>query len=336
LDLFGARRRKNWASLEAELRDQYHLNKVDVDTMVCREGTNQWFKISELPDTLAKLSVNSTPILTTDERTQEEPPTQVNELREPLKLTFSGSNRLAIFLSAIWLICLATLSLTERELALFFGFGLAPIVFFWGIWWVVKGFFQQSTSNFSLNNLLKVFFKLLTGMAFVAGIVGGAVWVYLEYENRPRTIESLAGLSLGMSLVDVKIKKGAPDKDSEPSEIDGEFVTRWAYGGNDPYGDLFFLMFNGPDAANQKLAIICYSRGVRKLPFGIDRSSYESEVINKLGNPTRISIGKDGLSKFMSYKSLKVAFEIEKGTVAQVCISESGRVVYLEELADAN
>tara|TARA_B110000305_G_C19119063_1_gene483481 strand:+ start:490 stop:660 length:171 start_codon:yes stop_codon:yes gene_type:complete len=48
----------------------------------------------------------------------------------------------------------------------------------------------------------------------------------------------------------IKIKKDAPGEDSEPSEIDDEFETRWSYGGNDSYGGEFFLMFEGPDAAN--------------------------------------------------------------------------------------
>jgi hypothetical protein len=66
--------------------------------------------------------------------------------------------------------------------------------------------------------------------------------------------------------------------------------------------------------------------------FGFDNSSTEDAVIKKLGEPSAVSIARDGLSKIDSYSKWKAAFIISKGTVSGKCATSSGIVAYHEEL----
>ena len=47
--------------------------------------------------------------------------------------------RLSIFLSILWLLLTVTIGLSERNGSFIVGMGLAPVLFLWGVWWVITG-----------------------------------------------------------------------------------------------------------------------------------------------------------------------------------------------------
>jgi hypothetical protein len=159
--------------------------------------------------------------------------------------------------------------------------------------------------------------------------IAGSVWGWSRYQNRPYTVETFAGVRLGMRPLEVKLTKGAPtDEGTLEKDDDGKFRMEWVFG--DSTNEQLAVLFYGSDEADLKVSVVCESGGYDTL-LGIGRFHKEEDVRQKLGAPTSESIAADGLAKLMSFKKWKVAFEVSKGSVADRCITESGGVSYIDE-----
>lgn len=170
--------------------------------------------------------------------------------------------------------------------------------------------------------------KIVGGLAILGVILGFAVWAWGSYKDRPQPVDTLGSLSLGMSPLEVTLAAGKPDIESKPDEIDGS--RRYLY--KDYSGDVeYFVRFSDVNEnSDERVDLICTSNYAHHV-FGLSKYSSEKEVTKKLGEPTSQSIRKDGLAKIISYENWKVAFEIEKKSVTEVCVSSSGKVSYREE-----
>jgi hypothetical protein len=134
-----------------------------------------------------------------------------------------------------------------------------------------------------------------------------------------------------MGPLEVKLLKGQPTNaaDSTPSKQGDEFGLWWLFRSDGGDGSTM-VTFYGPTPDSLKAAIVC-ARGGYSTLLGLGRFNTEKDVLTKLGEPTSQSIGKDGLSKIISFKPLKVAYELTKGSVSEICVTESGTIGYVEE-----
>lgn len=168
------------------------------------------------------------------------------------------------------------------------------------------------------------------GLVIVAGI---GYWGWLRYTERPRVVEEIAGVRLGMSPTDVKLSKGMPNVTAAPEvQSNGDYSLDWMF--STTYGPTLYVVFDGKSSESLGVSIVCEASGYTRL-FGLGNYSSEKDVTGKLGVPSRTSIAESGLTKIISYSAYKVAFEIEKGSVTKVCVSGSGSVGYERELKDA-
>jgi hypothetical protein len=103
--------------------------------------------------------------------------------------------------------------------------------------------------------------------------------------------------------------------------------VRWFY---QDTPDLTTIQFVGSTDNDLKVAMICEASRYGTL-HGFGSSSLERDVRQTLGEPTRESIDKSGLSKMISFSKLKTAYAITNGRMAQICITESGSVSYADE-----
>ena len=133
-------------------------------------------------------------------------------------------------------------------------------------------------------NWKKIFLWPL-GIIVGLGVVGGSIaYLYQQYEDRPRKLTELWGVSLNDSAGDVKFKKGEPTRrlDNDlwvyrPYEtIEGDYVV---YFKNDRVRSVMYFgpMYNGPSV------------------FGVGHYDSPQELDAKLGPPSYVSRAKDEL-----------------------------------------
>jgi hypothetical protein len=188
--------------------------------------------------------------------------------------------------------------------------------------------FALAVYQITIRRKWRVVGKVTAFFVLVAAILGGASWGWYRYSNRPSVATELDGIRLGMGAVDVRLAKGAPSEEGEPErDTDGELSVAWLYGTGDAYS---LVIFSGRDTSDLKVSIVCEAGGYSRV-LGFGRFDAEASLLNSLGPPTSQSINKEGLAKMVSYQQWKVAYEIAKGQINQVCVTESGRVTFREE-----
>lgn len=199
------------------------------------------------------------------------------------------------------------------------------------LWSTVLILFAAAIYHISIRKKWKVVGKTI-GVFFVIGAMGtAAIWGYFTYKNRPTPATELNGVRLGMSPLEVKLAKGAPttEQNAKDEKQDEKFTLSWQFR-SDLGDESTVVIFYGVTADTMKVSIVC-ARGGYSTLLGLGRYSNEKDVIKKLGQPSAESISKDGLSKIISFKSFKVAYELTKGQITELCVTESGGVNYVEE-----
>ncbi len=168
--------------------------------------------------------------------------------------------------------------------------------------------------------------KIIGGLVVLCIAIGLAIWGWNAYKGRPQPVDALGSISLGMTPVEVTLALGEPNNTNPNDVSDGH--RRYLYM---EYGTLeYFIKFSDAASSSEHVQAVCsgdYNNGV----FGLSKYSSQKDVIKKLGNPISQSIHKDELRKMISYPEWKVSYEIEKGDVVSVCVSENGDMQYLEE-----
>src|SRR6185503_8768735 len=147
------------------------------------------------------------------------------------------------------------------------------------------------------------FRKTAFALVVLAVVAFGIYAMRNAYENRPRVVEELAGIRLGMSPVDVKLAKGAPNNEDHANverARDGGYSLDWFFQ-NGSYSPRTDVIFYGKQIDGLRASIVCEKDGYSR-PFGLGSYSTEADVLDKLGQPTNTSIAEDGLSKMVSFK----------------------------------
>jgi hypothetical protein len=207
-----------------------------------------------------------------------------------------------------------------------------------GIFWsTVLVLLAAAIYQMSIRKKWKTVGKVFGVVILAGAAIGGGAWAWDAYNNAeeefvPSVVTALGGIRLGMSPVEVKLAKGMPETENEPTPNEqGKFVMDWAIGG------MFPVVFFGDSPNNMKVALICQSESAF-LPgdlLGLRRNDTESAVIERLGPPTHESISADALSKTISFEQWKVAYTITQGRISGWCVTESGSVTYSDEYQEA-
>lgn len=159
-------------------------------------------------------------------------------------------------------------------------------------------------------NWKKIFLWPL-GVIVGLGVVGGSIaYLYEQYDDRPRKLTELWGISLNDSAGDVKFKKGAPQRRNndiwsyrrgayETSE--GEYVV---YFKNDRVRS---VMYFGPMLYGPSL-------------HGVWHNDSPQELDAKLGPPSYVSRAKDELSRLYSYEKFNIVVQFTEGEMTALGI----------------
>tara|TARA_R110000772_G_scaffold223546_1_gene334084 strand:- start:4627 stop:5265 length:639 start_codon:yes stop_codon:yes gene_type:complete len=182
----------------------------------------------------------------------------------------------------------------------------------------------------------KIFGKMLGLLILVGVVISGGVWGWLKYQDRPQVTTTLGGISLGMEPVEVSLELGEPTNKIALNEVDdprpgSEFGLTWIYASSG--SSRLVVRFYGSGSKNLTTAIICSSDIYAKVA-GVGRYDSEEQVIERLGEPTNVSISPGGTSKWISYEKWLACFQIEKGRVTDVGLTRSGKIEYLVEYGE--
>lgn len=199
-----------------------------------------------------------------------------------------------------------------------------------GIFWsTVLVLLAVAARQITLHQKWKITGKVFGGVIVVcAAIVGGFYsWHYIKSLPRaPSEVTELEGVKLGMTATEVTLLLGEPDQKTEPTTDNKE--TKFAYKYSSPDVNITFY---GPDKYHTKVSIVCTKEPTTKL-LGFDNYSTEDRIIARLGEPSWVSIKRDGLAKIDSYSKWKAAFVLAKNAIIEKCATSSGGVTFAEEL----
>lgn len=150
-----------------------------------------------------------------------------------------------------------------------------------------------------------------------------------EIPDSPEVVNLLDGISLGMTMLQVTLLKGAPDELSEPKP-DPKGLKQVAYFKNESFGNIFtYAILRGP--RNSMVVFdVCTNSPTTDL-FGIKMLKDESKVYEILGKPPVVSINRQGTGKLLTYPKYNLAFELIKGKVSELCITSRPEMRYSEE-----
>jgi|GEM_PF-3689624 len=164
------------------------------------------------------------------------------------------------------------------------------------------------------------------------GIVGISVILYNRFEDRPVLMQSLDGIELGMSEVDVTLLKGEPVSRTPLKTTDNEQYRELAtYGAHSTTS--LFVYFGGMKGALH-VDSVCMQEDTFSI-FGLGQFSSEQDVLDKLGTPSGTSINAKGTRKLLTFDSWHVAYEIQQGKVITMCVTNKAKMAYDVEYQNA-
>jgi hypothetical protein len=204
------------------------------------------------------------------------------------------------------------------------------------LWSTILLLLAAGVYQISIRKKWKLVGKVFGVLVLLGAVIGGGGWGVYWYMNRPAMATELNGIRLGMSLVDVSILKGEPmNSETEPElrESDGDYGMGWGFRDDGDKDTFLMVFFRGDSPQTVSVIRVCQQGGYHKV-LDISQFSTEKGVIQRLGEPSKVSIDKDGLSKYISYEQWNVAYEIEKGKVRTLCIDQSGGMTYGDEYGD--
>ncbi len=173
----------------------------------------------------------------------------------------------------------------------------------------------------------RTFWKGIAVVAVLGGVLAFGIWLYLAYDGRPQVMTSLNGINLEMSEVDVTLAKGEPDQVSELDKTPDGYRKFLLYKGS--YDSYTYAILRGP-LDSMRVSDICDKGGYGKV-LGFGDYTSERDLVEKLGEPSTVSINQDGTEKLVTYPQWNAAFGIAKGSVTKVCVTNRREMRYKSE-----
>lgn len=160
-----------------------------------------------------------------------------------------------------------------------------------------------------MKPVAKIFIGIL---AVVAIVVCGFVWK----ENHVGRLDGMGDLKLGMREVDVTAAYG---RKADCDVVESPTQKVWAFNARySPCNTSVFLEANKDKEL--RVTRICSDSSPSEQLSGV---WMEKDLIEKIGDPSSISISKDGLSKISNFESNNISVDVKGGRITQWCVTES-------------
>lgn len=151
----------------------------------------------------------------------------------------------------------------------------------------------------------------------VAFLLLAAWWGWDAWQNRVERTDSLNGLRLGMSPLEVRYVKGDPSEEIDRPALQGEPPKR-----SMKYDNWLSVEFRDR-GGEWVVESICDSTGAAQL-WGLNVGSPETNVGDRLaGWPSKQSFSPDGKSKALSFESLGATVVLTHSRISMLCVSDA-------------
>lgn len=155
------------------------------------------------------------------------------------------------------------------------------------------------------------FFSVTVGIIMLGGI---GIWGYIYYQGRPKKLNEVWGVRIGMSSDDVRFLKGVPTIDKF-----GDEKLRWIYNDNKTRYRIYFM-----NNRVVRINAVCLNESKYLCPSfnDIRQGDDQSHIFHKLGKPTKVIKGEgfDKPVRLFLYKNYNSCFYLEQNSVLISCI----------------
>lgn len=154
----------------------------------------------------------------------------------------------------------------------------------------------------------------------------GGLFVYSWYEGRPTPQAVFWDISIGATQSDVKFLKG------EPVSVDEDGI--WRYDVGSDFKSVYSIRFN--DGHVRQVTFLSNEKLFGPYLLGITSGSSYQEIIDRLGQPSNVSVSSDDLRRWLSYPKYNVAFGLQENRVQAYAIYDTklGPIRFKEEKAE--
>ena len=190
------------------------------------------------------------------------------------------------------------------------------------LWSTILILLALSVYQISIRKKWGLVGKGFGGLILVGGLITVGIWGWLEYQKRPQKLIELDGIELGMSFVDVTLKKGMPNNEAyKPAwqEKDQYFYTVLFYGSDEYSSSKKTVTFIYGDTLDSvTVQRVCLVNGNTKIS-AVGIGSSEDALFKKFGEPISTEIDEDGLGKRVYYPQWNLLVRLEQARVAGYC-----------------
>ncbi|NLP62091.1 hypothetical protein [Paraburkholderia sacchari] len=160
---------------------------------------------------------------------------------------------------------------------------------------------------------MKLMVKIFIGiLAILAIIVSGLVWK----ENHVGRLDGIGDVKLGMREVDVTVAYG---RKADCDVVESPTQKIWAFDYLHSSCDTQVFLESNDDKEFRVTRVCSRFSPSKKLSSVYE----EKELVEKIGDPSSISISKDGFSKISNFEDNNISVDSRGGTITQWCVTKS-------------
>lgn len=157
--------------------------------------------------------------------------------------------------------------------------------------------------------------KVLGLISLLIAVIVGGIYAYQWCQERPKVVDNLSGIRIGMIEAEVFVEMGEPDSVTKHKTYK---ILRYT-----KEYDTAFALDVSVSSQDNKVDVLC-EQGEFTDPY-ISSYDSESELIERFGEPETTFIDPDGSYKTLSYPSYNLTFIIRSGNVSEVCLSNKAQ-----------
>ena len=168
------------------------------------------------------------------------------------------------------------------------------------------------------------------GPIALAVVLGGGAYLYSRWVDRPTPQSKFGDIELTATPADVLFAKGEPQLRDSPD--------RWVYnagsGSAAPNAAKYLVMFK-----DSRVRFVLYSASETQIVspwfMGFDIGTSHERIVEKLGQPTNVSISENQLDRMFSYDRYNAFFSFSQGKLVAYGIYQpnTGPMAFRKELA---
>ena len=186
------------------------------------------------------------------------------------------------------------------------------------LWSPVK---ERETWALTLVRVTGNLLRWIVGLpAIIAILIAIGLAINSWYSGRPVELDTIKGVSIGMSPDQVTVAKGNPSNRTGPSiRTDGTYKSSMEYGG-------LLVLFEGPVETDLSVWRVCETDPSPYASYnGISKFDSEADVLKQLGKSDQEQVREDKLGKALVFYRWNMVVHLKADSTTGICIGAGGK-----------